>query len=175
VTIEKASAIAAAVPPFVTVVGLFVDEQRAQVEATLASVALDLLQFHGEESAQYCAGFSRPWIKALRVRDGIDIAQACAPYAQARGVLLDSFRAGVPGGTGQTFDWSLVPSALPLPLVLAGGLEACNVGNAIRQVKPAAVDVSGGVEIEPGLKDRRKIEEFVAAVRNADREARVGT
>lgn len=168
VTVDQAVAITAVVPPFVTVVALFVDEPVASIERILESVPIDLIQFHGEESPEFCQQFGRPWLKALRVQPGIDIADACRKYHRARAVLLDSFKAGVPGGTGQAFDWELTPANLPLPVVLAGGLHPDNVGDAIRALHPAAVDVSGGVESAPGIKDAEKIHRFIAAVRAAE-------
>lgn len=170
VGLEQAAEIAAAVPPFVTVVALFVDEPVELVERTLQRVPVDLIQFHGEETPAFCRQFARPWVKALRVRPGLDIRSACEQYGGARGVLLDSWQQGVPGGTGRTFDWALAPHDLPLPVVLAGGLNAGNVGAAIARLRPAAVDVSGGVESAPGIKDRTKIARFVAAVRAVDRD-----
>lgn len=170
VGLEQAAEITAAVPPFVTVVALFVDEPVELVERTLQHVPVDLIQFHGEETPAFCRQFARPWVKALRVRPGLDIRSACEQYGGARGVLLDSWQQGVPGGTGRTFDWALAPHHLPLPVVLAGGLNAGNVGAAIARLRPAAVDVSGGVESAPGIKDRTKIARFVAAVRAVDRD-----
>ena len=170
VTVEEAANIVAVVPPFVSVVALFVDEPFESVQRILSRVPIDLLQFHGEEPAQYCQQFERPWIKALRVKPGLDIQGTCGEYAQARGVLLDSWQPGVPGGTGTRFDWDVTPPDLPLPLVLAGGLSANNVGVAVRKLRPVAVDVSGGVESAPGIKDADKISKFVAAVRVADQQ-----
>jgi phosphoribosylanthranilate isomerase len=168
VTVEQAAAIAAAVPPFVTVVALFVDEPADSVQRILSSVAIDMIQFHGSETAHFCGQFARPWIKALRVKPGVDLAVACQEYRQGRGILLDSWQEGVPGGTGTAFDWSLAARSLPLPVVLAGGLNEHNVGAAIARLRPAAVDVSGGVERAPGSKDVQKIKRFIAAVRSAD-------
>ena len=165
VTVDQAAAIAALIPPFVSIVALFVDEPAASIERILHRVPIDLIQFHGDEPAAFCRQFSRPWIKALRVRPTVDIAQECRNYHGARGVLLDSWQPGVPGGTGTAFDWQLAPADLPLPIVLAGGLHEHNVGDAIRTVRPAAVDVSGGVESAPGIKDAGKIQRFIAAVR----------
>lgn len=167
VSIEQAAAIQQALPPFVTSVGLFVDMPRAELQALLQRLPLDLLQFHGDESPADCEGHGRPYIKALRVRPGEDVAAAMAPYAGARGILLDTFVEGVPGGTGATFDWSLIPRQAAKPIILAGGLEAGNVAAAIRQVRPYAVDVSGGVEASKGIKDAGKIRAFVQAVRDA--------
>jgi phosphoribosylanthranilate isomerase len=170
VTVEQAAAIVQAVSPFVTVVALFVDEPAQNVERTLQALPVDLLQFHGDENSDYCRSFNRPWLKALRVRSGVDVTGAASRFAGARGILLDSWQEGVPGGTGKTFDWQLAQGSSSLPVVLAGGLNPGNVGAAIRQLRPAAVDVSGGVESAPGVKDPVKIRQFVAAVRAADRE-----
>jgi phosphoribosylanthranilate isomerase len=166
VSVEQALAIVRALPPFVTCVGLFVDMPREALRAVLQQVPLDLLQFHGDESPADCEGYARPYIKALRVRPGEDVAALMAPYAGARGILLDTFVEGVPGGTGAAFDWSLVPQDSGRPIVLAGGLDAGNVAAAIRQVRPYAVDVSGGVEASKGIKDADKIHAFVQAVRD---------
>ncbi len=165
VTIERARAIIAALPPFVTTVGLFVDASRCELGEILDAVPLDLLQFHGDESAADCEGHNRPYIKALRVKAGDDIAAQIDSYANASGILLDTFVAGVPGGTGQAFDWSLVPRGLKRPIILAGGLTAENVRDAIEQVRPYAVDVSGGVEASKGIKDSEKIRAFMRAVK----------
>ncbi|MDA7088364.1 phosphoribosylanthranilate isomerase [Pseudomonas sp. SA3-5] len=167
VTVPQAQAILAALPPFVTTVGLFVDTPRSELDAILDAVPLDLLQFHGDEPPAACEGFRRPYIKALRVKPGDDIAAQIALYASAAGVLLDTFVPGVPGGTGEAFDWSLVPRGLHVPIILAGGLTPGNVRAAIEQVQPYAVDVSGGVEASKGVKDRAKIHAFVRAVRSA--------
>lgn len=168
ITVAQAAKVVAAVPPFVSVVALFVDEPEDSIRRILQQVPVDILQFHGDEPAGFCEQFHRPWIKALRVREGLDIASACARYSGARGVLLDSWQEGVPGGTGKTFDWGLAGGKLPLPVILAGGLDDGNVGSAIAQLRPQAVDVSGGVEQSPGRKDAAKIERFIAAVRAAD-------
>ncbi|ALN19683.1 phosphoribosylanthranilate isomerase [Ectopseudomonas mendocina] len=167
VSVEQAAEIVQALPPFVTSVGLFVNMPREQLLAVLQQVPLDLLQFHGDESPAECEGYGRPYIKALRVRPGENVAAAMAPYAGARGILLDTFVEGVPGGTGAAFDWSLVPQGVARPIILAGGLEAHNVAAAIRQVRPYAVDVSGGVEASKGIKDAGKIRAFVKSVRDA--------
>lgn len=167
VSIAQAQEILRVLPPFVTSVGLFVDMPRAELQSLLGQVPLDLLQFHGDESAQDCEGFGRPYIKALRVRPGDDVLAAMAPYESARGILLDTFVEGVPGGTGAVFDWSLVPQGSAKPIILAGGLEAGNVAAAIGQVRPYAVDVSGGVEQSKGIKNAGKIHAFLQAVRSA--------
>ncbi|MGR2737543.1 phosphoribosylanthranilate isomerase [Billgrantia sp. Q4P2] len=164
---DRLAVLAACVPAFVTRVGLFVD---ATPEFVLrASRHLDLLQFHGDETPAFCAGFERPWIKALRMRDGLDLHAAATAYDGAQALLLDAYRPGVPGGTGETFDWSRIPASLEKPVILAGGLSADNVAGAIERVRPFAVDVSGGVEAEPGCKDPRLLSAFAAAVAQADR------
>ena len=165
VDIEQARAILAALPPFVTTVGLFVDAERSELERILASVPLDLLQFHGDESVQQCEAFGRPYIKALRVKAGDDIAAQVARYPSAQGILLDAYVEGVPGGTGEAFDWSLIPQTLSKPLILAGGLRPDNVAEAVSRVRPYAVDVSGGVEASKGVKDVEKVDAFIRAAR----------
>ena len=165
VSIVQAREIVAALPPFVTTVGLFVNASRCEIDETLDAVALDVLQFHGDETPAECARFHRPWYKALRVRAGDDIRAEVAHYVGARAVLLDTFVEGVPGGTGEMFDWSLVPESLSVPVILAGGLTPQNVRQAIERVRPFAVDVSGGVELRKGIKDPARVREFVAQVR----------
>lgn len=167
VTAVQAKAIIAALPPFVTTVGLFVDATDAELTEILATVPLDVLQFHGDESPEFCSGYGRPYLKALRVKPGDDVAAAMARYAEAAGILLDTYVEGVPGGTGEAFDWSLVPRDSSQPIILAGGLDAENVAAAIAQVRPYGVDVSGGVEQSKGIKDAGKIHAFVRAVRAA--------
>ena len=167
VDVRQARSIIAELPPFVTTVGLFVNASRCELNEILEVVPLDLLQFHGDETPQDCEGYHRPWIKALRVRPGDDLEAACQLYAGARGILLDTYVPGVPGGTGEAFDWSLVPARPSKPIILAGGLSADNVGQAIAQVRPYAVDVSGGVEQAKGIKDAAKIEAFMHAVKQA--------
>ena len=167
VTVEQAQAIIAQMPPFVSTVGLFVNAERDDLRALLDAVPLDLIQFHGDETPAQCEGYNRPWIKALRVQAGDDIAAACALYSKASGILLDTFVAGVPGGTGETFDWALIPEQLSKPIILAGGLTSANVSQAIAQVRPYAVDVSGGVEKRKGLKDHDRIRAFMSAVHGA--------
>ncbi|AZC30030.1 phosphoribosylanthranilate isomerase [Pseudomonas chlororaphis] len=167
VNVQQARAIIAALPPFVTTVGLFVNASRCELGEILDAVPLDLLQFHGDETPADCEGYHRPYIKALRVKAGDDIAGGCAVYARASGILLDTYVEGVPGGTGEAFDWSLVPQGLSKPIILAGGLTAENVGQAIAQVRPYAVDVSGGVEQSKGIKDHAKIRAFMQAVRGS--------
>ena len=167
VSVAQARAIMAALPPFITTVGLFVDAEAAEVKAVLTQLPLDLLQFHGNESPKFCQSFGRPYLKAMRVKPGLDLVQYAAQYAQAKGLLLDAHVEGVAGGTGQSFDWNLIPTNLPLPVVLSGGLHPDNVTQAIKRVQPAAVDVSSGVEVTKGIKDAAKIAAFMQGVRNA--------
>lgn len=166
VDLPTAARLARAVPPFVTLVGLFVNADPAVVRATLAAVPMHLLQWHGDEDEAYCRQFDRPYIKAARVRPGIDLLQYAAGFPSAQAILLDAFVDGY-GGGGKVFDWSLVPRSLGKPLILSGGLDADNVGEAVRRVQPDAVDVSSGVEASKGIKDPEKIRAFVAAVKTA--------
>jgi phosphoribosylanthranilate isomerase len=165
VAVAQAAAIARALPPFVSTVGLFVNPTAEQVEAVLRELHLDLLQFHGDEAPEFCSRFDVPYLKAVRVRAGVDLVQYALRYQDAKGLLLDAYVEGTPGGTGQTFDWGLIPAELPLPVVLSGGLEAANVAQAIKQVRPWAVDVSSGVEAAKGIKDAAKIAAFIEGVR----------
>jgi len=164
VTLDQAAQIVEALPPFVNAVGLFVDAERHAVEQVLRSVRLDLLQFHGDEAPEYCESFACPYIKAVRVRPGINLVEYAAAYRKAKALLLDAYQEGVAGGTGQQFDWNLIPANLAKPVILAGGLDPSNVADAIKQVHPYAVDVSGGVEREKGIKDADKIAAFLQEV-----------
>jgi phosphoribosylanthranilate isomerase len=168
VTVQQAVQLAHAVPPFVTVVGLFVNPSVDYVREVLAKVPLDVLQFHGEETPEFCGQFGRPYLKAIRVKAGVDLVQCAASYKAAQGLLLDAFVEGTQGGTGESFDWSLIPHDLPLPVILSGGLHAGNVAAAVRQVRPYAVDVSSGVEAAKGIKDAAKIAAFINEVKNVD-------
>jgi phosphoribosylanthranilate isomerase len=165
---QQASGLLRAMSPFVTRVGLFVDPDGAMVRATLAEVPLDVLQFHGDESPEFCRQFGRPYLKAIRVRAGVDLVECAARYADAQGLLLDAYVDGVQGGTGESFDWALIPRRLPLPVILSGGLHPGNVAAAVRAVRPYAVDVSSGVESAKGIKDATKIAAFIGEVRNID-------
>ncbi|MGE5468120.1 MAG: phosphoribosylanthranilate isomerase [Ignavibacteria bacterium] len=165
--IERAAALVRRVPPFVTRVGLFVNPDPQVLADTLAAVPLDVVQYQGDESPEFCEHFGHPYVKVARMRPGIDLVEFARSYPSARGLLLDAYVESY-GGAGQMFDWSLVPKGLPLPVVVAGGLTAANVGNAIRQLRPWGVDVSSGVEASKGIKDAEKINAFVAAVKDAD-------
>lgn len=164
VDVERARAVVRELPPFVTVVGLFVDAEPEQVRAVLTAVPLDLLQFHGSEAPEYCGAFGRRYIKAVAMRADVDVTAASRRYRDAAGLLLDTYSIRVPGGSGAVFDWAQVPAALEQPVILAGGLSPDNVAQAIRAVRPYAVDVSSGVESGKGLKDGEKIDAFMRGV-----------
>lgn len=163
--LELARDIAYAAGPLVNIVGLFVNAHPHEVERVLAHVPLTLLQFHGDEPAEFCESFGRPYLKALRMKPGADITAEAAPYGSATGLLLDAYHPAMPGGTGEVFDWQLIPRALPRPLMLAGGLRPDNIELAVDAVRPWAVDVSGGVESSPGVKDPQLIREFIDRAR----------
>lgn len=163
---QQALEIARAVGPFVTVVGLFVNADAHTVHQVLDQVPLHLLQFHGDEDEEYCAAFKRPYMKAIRMRPDLDVEAQIAAFPTASAILLDAYRPGVPGGTGETFDWRRVPSDSDKPLVLAGGLTADNVAQAISATRVYGVDVSGGVESSAGVKDVNKIQAFINNARS---------
>ena len=174
VSVAQAAQIANALPPFVTVVGLFVNAEPSVVREVLAAVPLDMLQFHGDETPAYCGQFDKPYLKAIRVKAGVDLLQCAADFHAARGLLLDAYVEGIPGGTGASFDWALIPKNLALPVILSGGLDAHNVAAAIEQVRPYAVDVSSGVEAGKGIntlrgiKDAAKIAAFINEVKHSE-------
>ena len=168
VSTDRAAEIVAALPPFVTSVGLFVNADAALVDSVLDEIPLDLLQFHGAETPAECARFGKPWIKALAVAPGVDLLQSATDFRGGRGLLLDAFVPGSHGGTGRTADWSSIPGRMPVPVVLAGGLHPGNVGAAIRTVRPWGVDVSSGVERDKGVKDHQELAAFMEGVRDAD-------
>lgn len=161
---DRARAVVAALPPFITVTALFVDPSADDVRCVLESVPVDLLQFHGDEPASFCRSFGRRYLKALRMREGVDVSAAAKHYEDSAGLLLDAYREGVAGGTGERFDWDRVPRGLPLPVILAGGLDPDNVADAVTRVRPWGVDVSSGVERAKGVKDAHKIEQFIRGV-----------
>lgn len=165
---DTAREIIAALPPFVSAVGLFVDCEPDQIERVAARVPLDMLQFHGDEAPELCARFGRPYLKAVRMRAEVDLLEYARRFGAARGLLLDAFVSGTHGGTGTRFDWRLVPADLPVPIVLSGGLTPDNVGEAVRALRPWAVDVSSGVEAAKGIKDPQRMRDFIAGVRRAD-------
>ena len=165
VDVQQARNIVADIPPFTSSVALFVNAERALIEQVIEQVKIDILQFHGDETESFCASFSRPYIKAIRMKPGLDLYEVQEHYASARALLLDTYVKGVPGGTGKAFNWDKIPPDLHKPVILAGGLDADNVAQAVAQVKPYAVDVSGGVEkkteAEKGKKDRAEITRFI--------------
>jgi phosphoribosylanthranilate isomerase len=164
-SIEQAASLIKALPPFVQSVGLFVDAEPGFVRAVLEAVPLDLLQFHGGENPEYCRQFGRPYLKAVRVRPGVDLVKYASDFSDARALLLDAFVPGVPGGTGERFDWRLIPAGLNKPIILSGGLNPDNVAEAVQTVQPWAVDVSSGVESAPGIKDAAKVAAFIERAR----------
>jgi phosphoribosylanthranilate isomerase len=168
VELEQAAQLTAALPAFVTAVGLFVDAPPERVRAVLETVPLGALQFHGQEPVEYCRSFGRPWIKAIAVRPGIDLEAEAQRFIGASSLLLDTYDPALAGGTGRRFNWDLVPSSLAARCILAGGLQAENVGGAIQRLRPHAVDVSGGIEQAKGLKDREKMTAFMKGVRDGD-------
>ncbi len=165
VTPEQAQQIAAEIPAFISIVGVYVDPTPDWVKETAQAANITLCQFHGDESAKFCEQFSIPYIKAIRVREGLDLIQYAQQHQNAKGLLLDTYTPNMPGGTGHVFDWGLVPQGLPLPLILSGGLHADNVAMAIKQTRPWAVDVSSGVEAAKGIKDEKKISAFMQGVK----------
>ncbi len=168
VDLARAARIARGLPPFVSVVALFVNADHEQIEEVLASLPVDIIQFHGSECPDYCAGFGKPWLKAIAMKTGVDPLAEAERYAAASALLVDTYRPGVPGGTGEAFDWRRIPAELAGRIVLAGGLRPDNVAEAVRQVRPWAVDVSGGVERGKGIKDAQKIADFIQQVKRAD-------
>jgi phosphoribosylanthranilate isomerase len=168
VEVEQAAEIAAALPPFVTTVALFVNADEQTIADVVSRVRIDLIQFHGNECKDYCGLHQRPYIKAVRMSDDVDLDKQLNDFSQARGLLLDTYKAGVPGGTGEQFNWDRVPAHLTDKIILAGGLTPENVKDAVVQVHPYAVDVSGGVESAPGKKDTEKMARFIEAVRSQE-------
>ncbi len=169
ITLDQAREIVHCLPPFVTVVGLFVNASREEIGEILSQVRIDLLQFHGDETPDDCSGHGRPHIKAIRMREGVDLLAEQKRYSNASGLLLDTYRKGIPGGTGDRFDWAAIPAEMAGSIILAGGLTPDNIELAIQQVSPYAVDVSGGVEREKGVKDAEKILAFMRGVKRANR------
>ncbi|MFE8069746.1 phosphoribosylanthranilate isomerase [Marinobacteraceae bacterium S3BR75-40.1] len=166
VTLEQARAVSDALPPFTSLVALFVNPSVAEVEQALKTLPISLLQFHGDESPAFCEQFDRPYMKAVRVRGPDTVTSAFDHYDGANGLLLDAYVKDQYGGTGQPFNWDWIPRERPLPVVLAGGLTSDNVAGAVRAVRPWAVDVSGGVEASKGIKDPDKIRQFINEVRS---------
>jgi phosphoribosylanthranilate isomerase len=169
VEIEQAVRIVQALPAFTSVVALFVDEQEARIREVLAHVAIDCIQFHGDESAETCRIYGKRYIKAISMQDGIDIPALALDYHDAAGLLLDAYHPDAKGGTGSQFDWDLIPKQCTLPIILAGGLDADNAKQAVQTVRPYALDVSSGVEASKGIKDSLKMAAFIKQVNEGDR------
>ncbi len=165
---QQAKLIADALPPFVATVALFVNATEAEINDVLAEVRIDIIQFHGDEPPAFCEQFDRPYMKAIRMRPEVDLNEIADQYASAQGLLLDTYRPGVAGGTGETFNWDRVPRKFNMPIILAGGLTPENVGEAIKQASPYAVDISGGVEATKGIKDAAKVAAFMRGVTSVE-------
>lgn len=169
VSIEQAVNIVNALPAFVTVVALFVDAQEAQIRDILSKVSIDCLQFHGDETAKACRLYKKPYMKAVRMKPGLDVMALAEEYNDASALLLDAYHPGIKGGSGSQFDWELIPAQCPLPVVLAGGLQVDNARQAVETVRPYALDVSSGVESSKGIKDVAKMAAFIQAIKEGDR------
>lgn len=164
VTVFQASEILRDVPPFVTVTALFVNPTEAEVYDVLKVLPIGLLQFHGDETPEFCQQFQRPFIKAIAMKDDIDFVELASNWSHSLGLLVDTYKPGMAGGTGETFDWQRLPETFAKPIILAGGLTINNVSDAIVCVRPWAVDVSGGVEVAKGMKDSQKMAQFISQV-----------
>ncbi|PPD57189.1 MAG: phosphoribosylanthranilate isomerase [Methylotenera sp.] len=167
VTVQQAQQIVATLPPFVSVVALFVNAAQSEIEVVISTVRVDIVQFHGDETAAECERIKLPYFKAIRVKPDTNLLQYEVDFSSAKALLLDTYSDSAYGGTGHVFDWDLIPKNMTKPVILAGGLTAENVGLAIEKVKPYAVDISGGVELSKGVKDAKKIADFMQAVRVA--------
>ncbi len=167
VSVVSAKQILRCLPPFLTKVGLFVDAEESAIRQILAELPLDILQFHGDESAEECRCYARPYIKAVKMHASVDLNRVMKKYHDASAILLDTYVEGVAGGTGQVFDWDRLPAEMAMPVILAGGLSPANVAGAIEKVRPYAVDVSGGVEQGRGIKSPEKMKAFIREVDNA--------
>lgn len=169
ISIEKAAEIVRALPAFVTVVALFVDEQESQIFEVLSELSIDCIQFHGDEPADACRIYNKPYIKAIRMKQELDVLKIAMQYQDASALLLDAYHPGIKGGSGNQFDWNLIPAVCPLPVVLAGGLQQDNIKQAVESVRPYALDVSSGVEIAKGIKDATKMTAFFQEINKSDR------
>ncbi|WP_415912043.1 phosphoribosylanthranilate isomerase [Neptuniibacter sp. QD37_11] len=168
VEVEQAAEIIAKLPAFVTTTALFVNAEREFIDRVIEQTRIDLLQFHGDETEAFCSSFSRPYIKAIRMKPELDLTDTVEQFTSAQAILLDAYRPGVPGGTGEAFDWDRIPTPHPATIILAGGLNCDNVAEAVKTVKPYAIDVSGGVEKSKGIKDTDKINRFINEVTRAN-------
>ena len=164
---KKARAIINLLPSFILRVGLFVNAPKEQVLSAISESRVNMLQFHGDEDENFCNQFNLPYIKAISFKDGINLLEYCQQFASSSAILIDTYSKEMRGGTGKTFNWDLVPKKLPLPLIIAGGLDSKNVSSLINSVNPYGVDVSGGVELDKGIKDYNMMENFVLGVNNA--------
>lgn len=169
VEIGQAKKIAEVVPAFVSTVGLFVDAEKSFIDQVLQSVSIDVIQFHGDETPDFCRSFNKPYIKAIRMRADVDLHNYARHYADAKGLLLDAYDPGLKGGSGKCFNWDRIPGDLPLPVILAGGLNTDNASKAVTEVRPYALDVSSGVEVDKGVKDKNKMATFITEVNQGDR------
>jgi phosphoribosylanthranilate isomerase len=169
VQLAQAREIVQALPAFISIVALFVDEHESRIREVLEAVPIDIIQFHGDENPEACRIYNKPYIKALRMQQDIDIANCASTYHDAAGLLLDAYHPNTKGGTGDQFDWTMIPEHCAFPLILAGGLDADNAKQAVQSVKPYALDVSTGVEVQKGIKDTVKMTAFVEQVYQADR------
>ena len=169
VSIDQAIEIVNALPAFVTVVALFVDEKESVIRQVMEQVSIDCLQFHGDEPAEACRIYNKPYMKAVRMKADLSIATIAEQYHDASALLLDAYHSGIKGGSGQRFDWDLIPKECSLPIVLAGGLDQNNAQQAIQSVKPYALDVSSGVELDKGVKDVAKMAAFIQAINKGDK------
>ncbi len=164
---KKARVIINLLPSFVSRVGLFVNAPKEEVLSAISESRVNVLQFHGDEDEEFCNQFNLPYIKAISFKDGINLLEYCQLYASSSAILIDTYSQKMRGGTGKTFNWDLIPKQLPLPIIIAGGLDSKNVSSLINSVNPYGVDVSGGVELDKGIKDHNMMKNFVLGVNNA--------
>ncbi len=164
---KKAREIINLLPSFVLRVGLFVNASREEVLSAIIQSRVNLLQFHGDEDEKFCNQFNLPYIKAISFQKGVNLIEYCKLFNTSSAILIDTYSKSMRGGTGETFNWNLIPKPLPLPLIIAGGLDSVNVSSLINSVNPYGVDVSGGVELDKGIKDHNMMKNFVLGVNNA--------
>ncbi len=169
VSIEQATKIVKALPAFVTIVALFVDEKESQIKQVINNVSIDCIQFHGDEKPVDCRIYNKPYMKAIRMQPGLDVLEIANQYHDASALLLDAYHPGIKGGSGSQFDWELIPKNCSRPIILAGGLQVGNVKQAVQSVRPYALDVSSGVEKTKGVKDVAKMTAFIQEINEGDR------